>query len=120
MNEQDKDKLVQNLKEILRIIVISPIVWFGTFGNNQICMNITIFFTIFVSILFIGFVIAKDKIIEELDPEYFSNDFLHAFCWLIPATLLIASGWILLGCIWFFCWCLRSSYRSEIRKNLEK
>lgn len=117
---KNQKKLVLNLKEILRMLFTIPIVWFGTFGNNQICMNFTIFLTIFVGVLFFGYIVAKEKIIEEMEEDDLSNDFLHAFCWLIPASFLIADGWVILGCIWFFCWCLRSSYRSEIKNKLEK
>jgi hypothetical protein len=110
-------KLVNNTKQVFKLLIISPIVWFGTFGENQICLNFTVFFSIFVGIILTAFIIAKDKIKEDMNKSELSNDFLNALVYLIPASLLIADGWIITGLIWFLCWAMSNSTRSEIKKE---
>lgn len=109
--------LINNTKEVIKILTISPIVWFGTFGDNQICLNFTIFFSIFIGIILTGFIIAKDKVKEDLNKSNLSNDFLNALVYLIPASLLIADGWVMTGLVWFLCWAMSNSTRSEIKKE---
>lgn len=109
--------LINNTKEVIKILTISPIVWFGTFGDNQICLNFTIFFSIFIGIILTAFIIAKDKIKEDLNKSNLSNDFLNALVYLIPASLLIADGWVMTGLVWFLCWAMSNSTRSEIKKE---
>lgn len=109
--------LINNTKEVIKILTISPIVWFGTFGDNQICLNFTIFFSIFIGIILTAFIIAKDKIKEDLNKSNLSNDFLNALVYLIPASLLIANGWVMTGLVWFLCWAMSNSTRSEIKKE---
>jgi hypothetical protein len=109
--------LINNTKEVIKILTISPIAWFGTFGDNQICLNFTIFFSIFIGIILTAFIIAKDKIKEDLNKSNLSNDFLNALVYLIPASLLIADGWVMTGLVWFLCWAMSNSTRSEIKKE---
>ena len=114
MNMKSDTKMISNTKQILKILVISPIVWFGTFGDNQICLNFTIFFSIFAGIVLCAYILGKEKLEDSLTKEELSNDFLNAFSWLIPASLLIADGWIITGMIWFLCWLFSISIRKVV------
>ena len=111
------DKKIRNFQDILKIIIVTPIVWFGTFGNNQICLNLTIFFSIFVGIVFFSYVFHKEKILEQTEINDYSNDFLNCFSWLMPTAILISYGWIMTGLLWFLCWCLNISIRKELKRK---
>jgi len=110
-------KTINNITSVIRLLVVSPIVWFGTVGGNQICLNFTIFFSIFIGIVLIGFIIGKDKIKEDFRESEMSNEFLNTLNYLIPSSFLIADGWIITGLIWVLCWAVNSSVRSEIKKE---
>lgn len=112
-----KTKTINNIKSTIKLLVVSPVVWFGTFGENQICLNFTIFFSIFVGIIMVGYIIAKEKVKEGLENSDMSNDFLNALTYLVPSSFLIADGWIVTGLIWFLCWAMSHSIRTEIKKE---
>ncbi len=112
----ENKKLINNLKSIIRSIIVCPVVWFGTFGNNQICLNFTIFFSFCTGIVLLGYLLSREKIIEDIKEHGYSNDFLNAFAVLVPASFLIADGWIFTGLLWFICWCVGHSIKTEVKK----
>lgn len=114
---KSNEKLVNNLKTIFITIIASTVIWFGTFGCNQICLNFSIFFSIFAGIVLTGLIISKETVIQNLKKENLSNDFLHALKWLIPSSIFIASGWIFTGLLWFLCWCVEIGVRKEVKNN---
>jgi hypothetical protein len=111
------EKLVNNLKTIFVTIITSTVIWFGTFGGNQICLNFSIFFSIFVGIVLVGFIISTETVIQSLTKENLSNDFLHTLKWLTPSSIFIASGWIFIGLLWFLCWCVELGIRKKVKNN---
>jgi uncharacterized membrane protein YciS (DUF1049 family) len=115
-------------KPLLRLFVITPVIWFGTFGDNQICSNFIIAFNFVVGFLFCCYLFAKNYIIEAVEKELLKenknniiaeNELFLMFCWLIPAAILIADGWIFSGILWVSTWALSSVVNREFQK-LEK
>jgi hypothetical protein len=95
---------IANLKTILRFVVITPIIWFATFGDNQICINFTYFFNFFVSMVLLGFLAAFDKVKEGLTEDDIPNEYLYFVTWIIPVCLFVADGWLVSAMLWFLTW----------------
>lgn len=117
-----KRKTIKNLSKIFQLIVVCPILWLGTFGNNDICINFIYFFNFLVSLICFGILFAKEKFLETADdPEnYYTNEYILMASWLFPVCILVAGGWLWSGALWFFAWCLCHSLNKELKEKIEK
>jgi hypothetical protein len=115
-------------KPLLRLFIIAPIVWFGTFGDNQICSNFIIAFNFVVGFLLCCYLFARNNVLDAVKQDILKenkksiiaeNELFLMFCWLIPAAILIADGWIFSGILWIFTWGMSSVLNKEFQK-LEK
>lgn len=115
-------KTIKNLTQILQLIFISPIIWFGTFGENEVCRNFIYFFNFLAAFICFGVLFAKEKLLETTnDPEnFYKNDYLLMAAWMIPACILVAGGWIWSGVIWFFTWCCCHSLNKDLKEKIER
>lgn len=106
--------MIPNIKSILKIIILTPIVWFATFGDNNICINFVYFFNFYICLLLFGYLTAFETICKNLTKKDISNDTLNLLVWLIPACLLIADGWLISGILWFTAWAIISQKNKEL------
>jgi hypothetical protein len=113
INKQTKT----NLKTVLQSSVIIPVVWFATFGDNQMCINFTYFFNFFVCVILFAFLGSFDKIKKDLTKDSIPNKYLHFVAWIIPVFLFIADGWITSAIIWFLAWFFAKYRFSEFLKE---
>jgi hypothetical protein len=108
---------IANLKTILRFIAITPIIWFATFGDNQICINFVYFFNFFVCLVLFGFLGAFDKIKENLSKDDIPNEYLYFVTWMVPVCIFIADGWMTSAILWFLTWTVAKARMSEFVKE---
>jgi hypothetical protein len=115
--EKDRQKIA-NLKTFLRLLVITPVIYFGTFGDNKICINFIYFFNFYVSLVLIAFLFSSEKLLENLKKDDIPNEYLYFVSWILPVVLFIADGWILSGILWFFTWSVaRSKFLDFLKEN---
>jgi hypothetical protein len=114
-----KRKTIKNLSKIFQLVVVCLILWLGTFGNNEICINFIYFLNFLVSLIFFTILFAKESFLE--DPEnYYTNEYIVMASWLFPTCILIAGGWLWSGIFWFFTWCLCHNLNKELKDKIEK
>lgn len=115
-------KTIKNLSRLIQLLFTCPILWFGTFGENQICQNFIIFFNVLVGILCLSIIFAKEKFLETAnDPQnYYINDYILMLTWMLPACILVGGGWIWSGILWFFTWALCNHLNKELKEKIER
>ena len=117
-----KKTTIKNLSKIFQLVVICPIIWLGTFGDNEICKNFIYFFNFIVALICFAIIFAKEKLLETSDDpqNYHTNEYMLMASWLFPVCILIAGGWLWSGIFWFFVWCLCNNLNKELKQKIER
>jgi hypothetical protein len=107
-------------KSLIRLFVFTITTWFGTFGENTIAQNFIYFLNFYALVVIAGYTLVFDNLKKSLSSNDVPNKYVHFCSWIAPSCILIASGWIASGILFFITWSVASARISQFISENDK